>query len=414
MIENLKKLKFAENNDPILSSLLSFKKAFDQKINKITNSNQSLSPPKDHFINIYKNNSNEELVENGSVLPHSQVITSSQRAFKISDSDIFSNSELLMSNIDDILYKDISNGQAIVKVPTSDSLSENDDDQKAEPIENKKTISPNTTGHNFYKNERLNSIDEKDESKEDDTISKSSKERITEDYYIVNEKELRESFLRKEKELQKEKDCFKEKELQKEKDCVKEKEIKKSVEVKKEKDMHIEINFQKKEKDLRQKEKDAQKDRIPKNEFAQTEKSLEKEKETQKLNRKPDLERKIVQNENIIKQPENQKNQKSHLRENVMKREKESQEQKPKEQEPKNIKNSREEKNKEKSNNMPTFAFLDYKEFKNKSEHSSNEKFKESGKNANKELESSASMNTLPTNNNNSNMYIIFHIPFSI
>jgi len=186
------------DKDNILSSLLSFKKAFDKKITNISRSHETSFPSNDHFINIYKTGSNEvlESLENNSLIVNSQLLHNKNSSrVKISEADFFNNSELLMSNINDIINKDINfNAQNIVKVPTSDSLIENEEDHKLEPGEQNKSVSPNTTGHNFYKNERLNSIDEKDESKEDDTISKSSKERIAEEYYIVNQKELKESF----------------------------------------------------------------------------------------------------------------------------------------------------------------------------------------------------------------------------
>ena len=189
MVENQKETKFDKLDNQLLKSLISFKNAFDKKMsNPVTKTSSQTSPPKENFINIYKTTSiNSEISENMANMHKSHLV----KSLNIKNSDIFYNSEILLSNIDDIINKDVMTcPSTIVRVPTSDSLTENDSDEQKKSDEIQR-FSPCSTGMNFHHVERLNSIDEKDESKEEDTVSKSSKEkRNDEKYYIINQTEF--------------------------------------------------------------------------------------------------------------------------------------------------------------------------------------------------------------------------------
>jgi len=227
MSQNLKKTSFSEEKNQLLLSLFSFKASLDKKINKPFCPKPS---PAENFINIYK-----ELPENPSS-SHSNIqstshITNHFKPLKIKELDFFSNSELLLSNIEEIINKDlITTSNTILKVNTSESLHSNEEKkgemenheiqdickihdickivdnkenqkngenqkneengiQENEGIEETKENLMNI-GLSFHRNERLNSIDEKDESKEEDTLSKSSKERVCENYMIISEKDF--------------------------------------------------------------------------------------------------------------------------------------------------------------------------------------------------------------------------------
>lgn len=196
MIENPKKVGFSKDKDEVLQSLLSFKVSFDKKIESINKEPLMHEQNHENFINIYKTNIPN--YENNT--PTQQNINSdnSKKSIlsNIKNSDFFANSEILLSNIDDIINKSPNlESPALIKVPTSDSLNENEDnDQESQIMNHEKTnknnISPNNTGASFYRNERLNSIDEKDESKEEDTMSKHSKEFGKEDYHIIDKEEF--------------------------------------------------------------------------------------------------------------------------------------------------------------------------------------------------------------------------------
>lgn len=196
MIENPKKVGFSKDHDQILQSLLSFKESFDKKIESINK--VVIMPEQNHenFINIYKKNTPnyEKDIQNQYHINSDYSKKSILSNIKVSD--FFANSELLLSNIDDIINKGSNlESPAIVKVPTSDSLNENEEIENGSQTinqekTNKNNISPNNTGISFYRNERLNSIDEKDESKEEDAMSKHSKEFGKEDYHIIDKEEF--------------------------------------------------------------------------------------------------------------------------------------------------------------------------------------------------------------------------------
>lgn len=175
-----------EHKEDTIRSFLSFKQKLDRKIEMVHKKPQKNS---EHFINIYKTNDNFDPIQPSSANLKQSILAS------LKTSDFLANSEMLLSNMDDIINKDIiTEKPSIVKVPTSDSLSENE--KETTPVEhdqiNNKIPSPNNTGLSFYnRNERLNSIDEKDESKEEDNLSKESKEVFqTEEYHIISKEEF--------------------------------------------------------------------------------------------------------------------------------------------------------------------------------------------------------------------------------
>lgn len=198
MVERIKESGSILDKKQIINSFLSFKKEFDQKIKNCSTINKDIPKPNENFINIYKANNDENMekikINNFSTNQMTNIeIQQKSKPLKISDLDFFNNSELLLSNIDEMINKDnVLNSQTLVKVPTSDSLEDiqNENDQNYEMNESNRSrsFSPNSTAVNFGRSERLKSIDEKDESREEDNVSKSSK-KLIEDYHIITEEE---------------------------------------------------------------------------------------------------------------------------------------------------------------------------------------------------------------------------------
>lgn len=181
--ESLKKKfkNFGPQEQNILASLKMFHKdltkRFDKKI-EIENNDQDL-------INIYSPKTKKIQFPN-EIKPD------------LLKSDIYPNNNL-MENSEILIYQDKENDldnefEPMKKVPTSNSLHSEEEERincyEIEQIIERK-ISPNNTNLLINRSERLKSIDERDESKEEDASSKHSREPTKGSIFILNEEELK-------------------------------------------------------------------------------------------------------------------------------------------------------------------------------------------------------------------------------